>query len=211
MADRGSNSSEKCLSSKKLLKSFARSHLNRVRSNIVLNSDQLHMNMSRTPIFKGAGYWDYARHMNEPEYIFTREFPNWTPESTRRIADGAGVPISTISSWRKRWMGDRSWRPTNSAHGTHHRVFTDEEEQGISKYIFKNFIMANRAFTNQDFKDLCMAAVLEKHKEGPIPTFCVSQGFIQDFKDRNFFSSGRAHPKKRPERDPAKEEHFYIA
>ena len=164
--------------------------------------------MSRTPIFKGAGYRDYARHMNELEYIFTREFPNWTPESARRIADGTGVPISTIYSWRQRWMGDRSWRPTNSAHGKHHRVFTDEEEQGISEYIFKNFIMANRAFTNQDFKDLCMSAFLEKHKDGPIPAFSVSQGFIQDFKDRNFFSTRRVNPKKRPERDPVKEQQF---
>ena len=164
--------------------------------------------MRHRPIFKGPGYRSYARRMKELEYIFTQEFPNWGPDSGNRISRETGVPKSTLYSWRKHWTQDGSWRPTNAAHGTHHRIFTDEEEQTVSEYIFSNFLLVNRAFTNQDFKDLIMQAFLEKHKDGQVPEFSVSQGFIEDFKRRNFFSTRRVHPKKRPKRDPVKEERF---
>ena len=164
--------------------------------------------MKDRPIFKGPGHRGYARRMKDLEYIFTNEFPNWSPDSGNKIARETGIPKSTLYSWRQHWIKNRCWRPTNSAHGVHRRIFTDEEEQTVSEYIFSNFLLVNRAFTNQDFKDLIMQAFLEKHKDGPVPEFSVSQGFIEDFKRRNFFSTRRAHPKKRPKRDPAKEELF---
>ena len=164
--------------------------------------------MSR-PLFKGPGHRDYQRHLGQIETIFTTLFPNWSESSAEMIHKSFGIPKSTIYFWRQKWRDNQSWRPTNQVHGDHHRIFTDLEEQAISEYIFENFLLVNRLFTNEDFKQLIMDAFLNKHRETENPPeFQVSEGFIQDFKKRNMFSSRRTHPKKRPSRDAEKEARF---
>ena len=164
--------------------------------------------MSR-PVFKTPGHRDYQRHLAQIEPIFTNLFPNWNDSSAQVIHDSFGIPKSTIYFWKQKWTRNNSWRPTNRAHGEHHRIFTDLEEQAISEYIFENYILVNRVFTNEDFKQLIMEAFLNKHKDtDEPPEFQVSEGFIQDFKRRNLFSSRRTHPKKRPARNPEKEARF---
>ena len=76
----------------------------------------------------------------------------------------------------------------------------------ISEYVFENDILVNRVLAIEHFQQLIMDAFLNNPKdtEKP-PEFQVSEGFIQDFKRRNLFSSRRAHSKKRPSRDPEKE------
>ena len=164
---------------------------------------------SPAPLFKGPGYRNYKRNLARIEYIFSDEFPNWQASSARRIHDATGIPESTIYFWRARWNENNSWRPDCKERGACHRIFTNEEEQAISEFIYTNFLLVNRAFTNQNFRDLVTQAFEEKHQGEKIkPKFSISEGFIQDFKLRNMFSTRRVHTKRRPRRDEVKEADF---
>ena len=161
------------------------------------------------PVFRRPGYRNYKRNMSKIEYIFSDEFPNWQGSSARRIHEETGIPESTLYFWRSRWSENNSWRPNGKSRGICHRIFSDDEEQAISEFIYNNFLLVNKAFTNKDFEELVREAFREKHRESKVvPDFSVSRGFIQDFKRRNFFSTRRVHPKKRPQRDLSKEEGF---
>jgi hypothetical protein len=86
----------------------------------------------------------------------------------------------------------------------HHRIFTREEEEGITDHIITDYIATGEFFTDQEFRQVAMEAFLAKYNEADaIPPFNCSNGFISDFKERNHFSSQRAHDKRRPTSDPA--------
>ena len=157
----------------------------------------------KAAIFKAPGHRDYKRHAREIEPIFTELFPNWPPTDVQNVLDKFGMPRSTLYNWRKKWLSDPTWRPSDtSVHGLHHRVFTDDEEEAIASYIVENYIVPGLMFTNADFQVLVTEAFLTKFKDAPnIPEFTASKGFIQDFKKRNSFVTRRSHPKKRPKRD----------
>ena len=163
-----------------------------------------------SPIFKRPGHRNYIRNAKELEIIWTDVFPNWTEQSAKMIHEKMGIPMSTIYNWLKRWRNDPNWRPTDTqARGIHHRIFTDDEEAAISAYILDSYIVPGRMFTNLDFQALIIQAFMEKYRdcENP-PEFTASEGFIQDFKARNGFSTRRAHAKRRPERRPELEQQF---
>lgn len=162
------------------------------------------------PLYKAPGHRDYPRHANELEVIWQEIFPNWGQQSVKMIKERFGIPRSTIYFWRKRWLSDASWRPTNTeVHGLHHRVFTDLEEEAMAAYIIDNYVVPGLAFTNEDFQHLATQAFLTKYRDTPdIPQFTASKGFIQGFKERHLFVTRRTHAKKRPRRDPEKEQMF---
>ena len=164
----------------------------------------------KAAIFKAPGHRDYKRHAREIEPIFTELFPNWPPTDVQNVLDKFGMPRSTLYNWRKKWLSDPTWRPSDtSVHGLHHRVFTDDEEEAIASYIVENYIVPGLMFTNADFQVLVTEAFLTKFKDAPnIPEFTASKGFIQDFKKRNSFVTRRSHPKKRPKRDREKGQMF---
>ena len=115
------------------------------------------------------------------------------------------VPSSTLRGWYNHFQQDAGWRPYNyDAHGAHHRIFTDQEEEAIAQFIEDNYFAQGYAFHNEDFKKIAVDAFLMKYQDAEtVPEFQCSPGFITDFKERNNISQRRAHYKRRPDVDAA--------
>ena len=160
--------------------------------------------------FKRSGHRNYYRYKRLLNTIFTEKFPGWSTQTGKDIINYTGIPTSTLYHWRKKWEEDPNWRPwSGKNHGIHHRIFTEEEETSISDFILENYLVQGRVFSNGDFKAIISDAYLEKYKNSEnIPPFNVSDGFISDFKKRNNFTTRKPHVKRRPDRDPQKEEEF---
>ena len=111
-----------------------------------------------------------------------------------------GVPERTLRRWRQLSKSDRDWRPYHTENrGSHHRIFTDAEENSITEFIVENYFQPGWVFHDEDFKFIAMQAYLEKHgDDAEFKNFQCSKGFIWDFKKRNKLSSRRAHYKRRP-------------
>ena len=142
---------------------------------------------------------DYYRQKDICNQVF-QHFPNVQRGSLARIAEQFNIPDSTIRGWYQHWKIDPSWRPYDgSVHGTHNRIFTNEEESSIADFIRQNFIQTGQIFQNIDFKNLASQAFLEKYNEEedcPEPMF--SPKFVRDFKKRNGLSSRKARYRRRP-------------
>jgi hypothetical protein len=151
-------------------------------------------------LFRGRPQRDYARQRHTIEHIFTHIFPQWGPNSYKRYSQILGIPFQRIYEWRARWMREPDWRPwCYTLRGAHHRVFSDTEEQAIADYIVQNYLVPGALFTDSTFRDIAMIAYLEKFSDDQMPKqFNCSPGFIASFKERNRFSSRRAHLKRRP-------------
>jgi hypothetical protein len=86
-------------------------------------------------------------------------------------------------------------------HGSHHRLFTDAQEDEIAEAIRHNYVDHSLLFPSSTFAAIAM----EKWKElGRDPAhFKCSDKYISGFKKRNAFSSRKCHVKRR---DPVGEE-----
>ena len=114
-----------------------------------------------------------------------------------------GVPEASVRGWWSRRSEDLDWRPYHSQnHGSHHRIFSDAEEEAITQFIIDNYFKPCHAFHDDDFRFLAVQAFLEKYGRKSLPDFQCSPGFIADFKARNHLSTRRAHYKRRPTVDP---------
>jgi hypothetical protein len=151
-------------------------------------------------LFRGRPQRDYKRQRHTIEYIFTHIFPQWGPNSSKRYSQSLGIPPQRLYDWKARWMQDPEWRPwLYTLRGEHHRVFSDAEERAIADYIVQNYLVPGALFTDSTFREIAMTAYLEKSDDDQArKQFNCSPGFIASFKQRNRFSSRRAHLKRRP-------------
>jgi hypothetical protein len=147
---------------------------------------------------------DYARQWTALERLFIRDFPN-PQRSLATLLLATQIPFTTLYHWNARWRSNPDWRPWNpETHRLHHHIFTREEEEVITDHIIADYIAIGQLFTDQEFRQVAMDAFLAKYNEADaIPPFNCSDRFISDFKERNHFSSRRAHDKRRPTSDPA--------
>jgi hypothetical protein len=83
------------------------------------------------------------------------------------------------------------------------------EEQAISDHILDSYLTPGVLFTDETFREVAVQAFLEKYHDSEPPVqFQCSAGFIHDFKERNRFSSRRAHLKRRPTVNDEDREHW---
>jgi hypothetical protein len=111
-----------------------------------------------------------------------------------------GIPFQRLYEWKGRWTQDPNWRLwCSTLRGKQHRIFTGAEEEAIADYITQNYIIPGALFTDGTFREIAMTAYNEKSENESRPKpFNCSAGFISSFKERNRFSSRRAHLKRRP-------------
>jgi hypothetical protein len=157
-----------------------------------------HDTPSTGQLFTGHCEHRYAEHKKGLEYIFTDIFPYWDSDSfQQKIVPIAKIPKNTIYRWKNAWELNPSWRPwdTKYNHGNHHRLFNTKEETEIAHVIVSQYLDEGHLFTSATFA----AVAVEKWQElGRDPDqFKCSHHFIQDFKERNHFSSRRCHVKRR--------------
>jgi hypothetical protein len=153
------------------------------------------------PLFSRPEQHEYGEHKAELEPIFTEIFPNWHTHSYEvAVLPLAKIARSTIGEWHGKWSKNQSWRPWNSkeSHGSHNRLFTDQEEDELTGTIVSDYLELGRLFTGQTF---CALATEKLGELGRDPaTFICSDKFICGFKKRNGFSSRKCHWKRRDPR-----------
>jgi hypothetical protein len=163
-----------------------------------LGIDELSVVRIGDAIFSGSAHNDYQRHHAKLEPIFSSIFPNWHGESSEReVKPIAHIPLSTLYSWRAKWMKNASWRPWNMRenHGAHKRLFTDAQEAQMKDEILNDYIASGNLFTSVTFRTIAVKCWQNLGKD-PIEFKC-SDKFIAGFKDRNGFSSRRFHTRRR--------------
>ena len=150
-------------------------------------------------IRNGHPHINYYRKKDLCERVFVH-FSDFHRGDFAKLSDKYDIPKSTLRGWYHHWEKDPNWRPYDGkVHGLHHRIFTDEEEKGISDFIQENYIKQCHLFQNQMFRQLAANAYLEKHfDDNALKNVQFSNSFIQGFKKRNHISSRRAHYKRRP-------------
>ena len=148
------------------------------------------------------GHRKYVRQRKLLDEKWNKWFSEWNEERAREIF-GYGVTLPTVYRWKKQFDRDPLWRPWRTRRGNDRRIFTDTEEAAISEFITENWLVPGRIFTDQDFQRVAHDAYAMKYlQEEELPEgirdFHASAGFIYDFKQRNGFTTRRAHAKKRP-------------
>ena len=148
---------------------------------------------------------DYLGHRAVFDQVFRRFESSLGRPCMAALYREFSVPSSTLRGWYTHFQHDAEWRPYNyDAHGAHHRIFTDQEEEAIAQFIEDNYFAQGYAFHNEDFKKIAVDAFLMKYRNAEtVPEFQCSPGFITDFKERNNISQRRAHYKRRPDVDAA--------
>lgn len=146
---------------------------------------------------------NYLRKRGAVDRVFRRFETSLVRPSVAAMHHEFYVPESTLRDWYRQFQNNLDWRPYDyKVHGVHHRIFSDEEEEAIAKFIEDNYFSQGYAFHNADFQKIAVDAFLMKYKDSEtIPDFRCSPGFITDFKKRNDFSQRRAHYKRRPDVD----------
>jgi hypothetical protein len=146
-------------------------------------------------LFRGHAHRDYARHRQALEPIFSNHFPEWSRYSQQTLETALGILQQRLHVWKQKWEQDPTWWPWHfEVHGAYHHIFSDEEESVISDHISENDLILERLFTSATFVQIVPTAWLEKHRDTEPPfEFQDSAGFVADFKQRNHFSSRRAH------------------
>ena len=104
-------------------------------------------------------------------------------------------------------MEDPQFNPLQQNYGKHKKIFSDSEEDVIADFIIENYVNQGLYFTNEDFKEIVMAAWNEKYmkyidSENPddikkYKEFHCSAGFITDFKYHHMLLSKVFHLKRR--------------
>lgn len=146
-------------------------------------------------------YWKYPILCDKVKkaYFDSKEDPNIKQcHVLTNISSKFNVKRKTLENWKSKWDVNPDWVPYDtSVKGDFHRIFTDEQEQTISEYIEFNYVEPGLYFSDIDFKSLCFDTLdnLNENK----PKFSCSPHFIRNFKDRNRFSSRKAHFKRRPD------------
>lgn len=118
------------------------------------------------------------------------------------IANKYNMKRKTLYNWKCKWKLNPAWKPYDtSVHGTFHRIFDDDQEVLLSEFIQSNYIDNDLYFSDKDFQSLCFDTLDQicANNDDERPKFSCSPHFIKDFKDRNRFSSRRAHFKRRPD------------
>jgi hypothetical protein len=145
------------------------------------------------PLFCGTPHHDCARHQNELESILAHIFPKWRRSSApREVFPRVEISQSVLYNWKKLWEKDSCRRPWRTEiHGTHHRIFTDAEEEEIATEILEHSVMPAKMFNSTRFRE----RVLKKHEDmtGSSDGFRCSDHDVQHFKRRHGFSSCRFH------------------
>jgi hypothetical protein len=110
------------------------------------------------------------------ELLFETEFAEGHENSCARIREATDLTKSIIYRWRKQWILDRKWRPWDlSVQGRHHRIFNQDEETGIKKYIIVNYLIPGTFFSDQMFCEIAIKAFLAKYDgDENVPEFNCS-------------------------------------
>lgn len=117
-----------------------------------------------------------------------------------KLSKKYNIPRTTVWRWVKRWEKDDNYDPSDmSVHGTFNRIFTDEQERNLTEYIVEVYIKTGRYFPDFAFQSLAFQLYDDIYENSlNAPSFNCSSGFINDFKNRNKFSSRLAHFRQRP-------------
>ncbi|KAK8878550.1 hypothetical protein M9Y10_005330 [Tritrichomonas musculus] len=100
----------------------------------------------------------------------------------------------------EKWKVQTDWKPYDTTvHGSFNRIFTNEQEKTMSEYIQFNYINEDLYFSDKYFLMLAFERLENIYTNQDMPKFICSPHFISNFKERNRFSSRRAHFKRRPE------------
>ena len=115
------------------------------------------------------------------------------------LARVLGASESNIRYWKAKVLRVKTWRPWDNDRGEARRLFTDEVEADVAKYIRETYFEKDLLFCNEDFKQLMFDLWCEdKDNWLEMDRFKCSPTFISDFKKRNHISSRRLHYKRRP-------------
>ena len=158
------------------------------------------------PIYKQA-YQRHFRIRKQQDGWFTtfvkrvREMSGVLPYGEQTgLARVLGTKESNIRYWKGKVLENALWRPWQNDRGEAKRLFSDEVEAEVAKYIRETYFEKNLLFCNDDFKPIMFDLWCEdKDNWLEMDTFKCSPGFITDFKKRNHMSSRALHYKRRSE------------
>ena len=168
-------------------------------------------------LIKKRPYIDYSKFSDQIPTILGRLI-NTKRGDLQKVSSETGIPYSTISRWHQQLAKNTKFNPLNRKWGEHKRIFTDYEEDSIADFILENYIKKGLYFTDDDFREIALAAWREKYlplldsedenirKE--FKEFHCSAGFIADFKYHHRFSSKVFHIKRRADPNNEKEQKF---
>jgi hypothetical protein len=74
-----------------------------------------------------------------------------------------GISETNLRRWEERINRDPEWRPWQTNHGLHRRIFTALEETAIVFFLQTNFIEQGLIFIDSYFHEIAMNAFLEAH------------------------------------------------
>lgn len=128
----------------------------------------------------------------------------------KQICIRTGFKERTIYNWKKKLLTDHNFNPLDKQKRIKSRIFTEEEEDSIADFIFKEKIIQNKCFNDEDCITIITNAYLEKHANDDDIDFeyVVSNGYIYNFKNRHGFVSKLCHLKRRPQINQEKIEMF---
>ena len=106
---------------------------------------------------------NYVRHKKVVDQVFAEFQESLGRPCFTDVSRRSSVPESTVRNWYSQYLKDSTWRPYNTKliHGTHNRIFTDEQEKAIADYIEANYFAPGYAFHNYDFQILAISARFE--------------------------------------------------
>ena len=81
----------------------------------------------------------------------------------QKVFSETGIPYSIISCWHQQLSKNARFNPLNRKWGEHKRIFTDQEQDAIADFILENYIKKGRYFTDDDFREIALAAWQDKY------------------------------------------------
>ena len=130
------------------------------------------------------------------DFIGSPHLPRGAMATIHRMT---GIPVSTLSDWRKTRLeqGNENWFPNINGH-PHKRALSDEAEASVYSQLFSDFVSPGVGATRADIKRLSLqqfallnpCETTEKH-------FTASSSFVDGFMDRHQLSLRTPRYKRR--------------
>jgi hypothetical protein len=149
-------------------------------------------------VFRGAynRYWDKP----EPTELIFQLFINH-PDGTYSMPSvhaKAGVPLTTLYSWREQVRVHAEWRPSHERFEMTNRALPDEAEAIIAQFIRSTFVALWRGLDRLTLKSIVLMLihlmVAEGFLDDTVLSFKCSNHFLSAFLRRQNLSFRKARP-----------------
>jgi hypothetical protein len=165
-------------------------------------------------------------HVQDLEPVFHALLTDIPFGGLTKLSRATNIRDSTLFSWKKNLEQRPSWRPSRRAYGASRRIFSDAQEDELTRRIRTKFLDRGFYYCDEDFRLDALhfyeeiRSALEEQAQvdeearlrlGALPLFKASNRFIADFRMRNRLSLRRPAMKRRCPVSPDKQEEFVLS